>query len=139
MKVGFTGTQIGMSLRQKAALREFLLDLEIDEFHHGDCIGADEEAHRLLLDLRPSSLPTIVIHPPINPAKRAYCRRFSSPGIKIVELNPQDYIERNHSIVDAVHGLIVAPKSDAEELRSGTWATYRYAKKIGKLTMVLLR
>ena len=33
--------------------------------------------------------------------------------------------------------LIGMPKSEFEELRSGTWATIRYAKKIGIKVMII--
>jgi hypothetical protein len=43
-KIGFTGTQDGMTDQQKSMLRD-LLDGGTGEFHHGDGIGADSEAH----------------------------------------------------------------------------------------------
>jgi hypothetical protein len=42
--IGFTGTRQGMTAEQKSALRN-LLDGGAGDFHHGDCIGADSEAH----------------------------------------------------------------------------------------------
>jgi len=136
MKLGFTGTQIGMSDFQLERLRHFLADARDPnhenierEFHHGDCIGADEEAHRLAYLAGWS----IVIHPPTNTSKRAYCRDLAT------YLPPKPYLERNHDIVDACDILIVAPKSNNEELRSGTWATYRYAIKKGKPVKMLPR
>ena len=44
---------------------------------------------------------------------------------------------RNHKIVGAVHLLIATPKTDKEELRSGTWATIRYAKKVRLSTCIV--
>lgn len=135
MKIGFTGTQIGMSLGQMKALnyelakmREFGTDT-IHEFHHGDCIGSDSEAHEIALWLGYQ----IVIHPPNNPIKRAYCGNWTHRAIEA------DYLVRNHNIVNSVEILIVAPKMNVEELRSGTWATYRYAKKMGKRIIMLER
>ena len=65
--IGFTGTQQGMTLRQKQQLNEILRDL-YDKgnrwFHHGDCIGADAEAH----DIATAIGYHILVHPPINPA-----------------------------------------------------------------------
>lgn len=130
MIIGYTGTQLGMSDRQKAGLRTHLLLAEPgSEFHHGDCTGGDEEAHAIALEcgLR------VVIHPPINPNKRAFCK-----GAAVV-LESKDYIPRNHDIVDASQLLIAGPKTNDEELRSGTWATVRYARKTGKQRLLLTR
>lgn len=128
MKVGFTGTQIGMSERQKVALRAELA--KATEFHHGDCVGADAEADQIARELGTK----IHIHPPINPSKRAFCYRLGDV------IWPEDeYLARNHDIVNATRELIAAPKSDREELRSGTWATIRYASRMGKVVRILSR
>lgn len=128
MIIGFTGTQRGLSATQHAALVEFFSKTEVTEFHHGDCIGADAEAH----DIATEYGIRIVIHPPLFAGKRA-CKSAD------VVLPPLSYLERNHAIVDAVELLVVAPESNKEELRSGTWATYRYAKKLNKPRLVLHR
>lgn len=140
MKVGFTGTQKGMSKEQRRALaqtfKELYIDNDFDEFHHGDCIGADEEAHDLVRELFcgdalvPNGNVEIIIHPPIVYSKRACC-----DGDDILE--PKPYLERNHGIVDATEMLIACPKEYEEQLRSGTWATVRYARKRGKWIVVV--
>ncbi len=119
MKVGFTGTQFGMTERQKlrviGALKALSAPSPIDEFHHGDCTGADVQFHQIVNDYERT-----YIHPPEDSKKRAWCS--SSHILKV-----KPYIERNHDIVDAVNVLIATPRTDYEELRSGTWATIRYA------------
>lgn len=123
IKVGFTGTQVGMTEKQKKNFRILFLELynnyEKIEFHHGDCVGADKDAH----DIVKMFGGFIVIHPPIMSIKRAFCK-----GDKILER--KEYLERNHDIVNETDILIVAPESNHQVLRSGTWATYRYAKKV---------
>ena len=52
-------------------------------------------------------------------------------------LPPKDYLDRNHDIVDQTDLLIATPKENTEVLRSGTWATIRYAKKINKPTWII--
>ena len=43
MIIGFTGTQLGMSRQQKVSVMKAMVDLDITELHHGDCLGADSE------------------------------------------------------------------------------------------------
>ncbi len=129
MKVGFTGTLSGMNDRQALKLAGFLRALSvpspIDEFHHGDCTGADEQFHKIVGDYERT-----YIHPPEDSKKRAWC---SSDHI----LKPKPYLDRNHDIVDATDVLIATPRTNHEELRSGTWATIRYAIKKEKKLIVI--
>lgn len=130
MRIGFTRTQIGMSQHQKEQFVLKLLELGITEFHHGDCTGADSEAHDIVREFFPDV--KIHIHPPIISTKRAYKNGD-------VMHNAAGYLERNHYIVDNAECLIGAPKTDVEELRSGTWSTTRYARKVNKLHFILVR
>jgi len=133
--IGFTGTREGMSEFQKRKLRVYLESAVVtagrtgDEvvFHHGDCLGADAEAHEIAHSLGIE----IVIHPPIVQRMRAFC--------KGIYLAPMDYLERDRHIVDSTIGMIAAPKSNKEEKRSGTWYTVRYARKTGKTVILLSR
>lgn len=113
--VGFTGTRQGMTTKQVAAVAEAMRPF--DWLHHGDCLGADAEAHRIAVD---AGLKTAG-HLPISRAMRAFCK------FDVIH-EPKDYLTRNHDIVDATEAMIAAPKSRAEDLRSGTWATIRYAR-----------
>lgn len=121
MIVGFTGTQYGMTEYQARQFITILQKFSIDEFHHGMCIGADEVAERLVR----TNFPHIPVHghPPKITAKKS---RTSEPNYIYA---PKDYLDRNHDIVDACHLLIATPFTLNEELRSGTWATIRYAWK----------
>lgn len=127
MKVGFTGTQIGVTQPQLEVLRDMLsLPRTGDQFHHGDCIGADADAAWVA-----SSFGYwVVAHPPTDPIKRA----FSKYNNEILPEYP--YLTRNRHIVDACDQLIATPKQMFEELRSGTWATVRYAE--GKIKVVII-
>ena len=54
--VGFTGTRQGMTDDQKCALRKLLSEIARNGsfpllFHHGDCVGSDEEAHEIAVGL----------------------------------------------------------------------------------------
>lgn len=124
--VGFTGTRKGMSERQKNKLVEIFTDFRNggDQivFHHGDCEGSDAEADLIARNFKAE----IHIHPPNNPKNRAFCYQ---EGDHIYPEKP--YLVRDRDIVDAVQMMLAAPKDDKrEEFRgSGTWASYRYAKK----------
>ena len=118
MKVGFTGTQKGMTGAQKVAFRNLVSKFRAKEFHHGDCIGADADAHDIARELG----IYIVGHPPKDPKKRA----FKECDV----LRPEyEYITRNHHIVDETRYLVATPAEYEEQLRSGTWSTVRYGRK----------
>jgi len=119
-KAGFTGSQHGMSAAQEASLASSLA--HYTELHHGDCIGADAVAHSIAADLD----MRIIVHPPSNDSKRAYCRYADE------ELVPRPYLKRNRDIVDACDHLFATPNTRQEVLRSGTWATIRYARRVEK-------
>ena len=120
MKIGFTGTQQGMTDAQVATVASLLQVYQPTEFHHGDCIGADTDADAIVRMVCPEA--EVHVHPPIKPQKRAFCKFYA--------LYPEkDYISRNHDIVDAVKLVIATPEQVEEQKRSGTWATIRYSRK----------
>ena len=128
MKVGFTGTQSAINQYQIDVLTKVLTSLKsrgANEFHNGDCIGADAEASKIAKNLGYK----IIIHPPLNSVKRAWSDYDDARPAK-------EYLERNHDIVDETDIMIGTPKG-LEELRSGTWATIRYAKKQGKDIVII--
>ena len=150
MNIGFTGTQQGMTDSQKNTVKELIVKIQetTDKvtLHHGDCVGSDADAHAIASSLGCS----IIIHPPLNPVKRAFCikesvvidKRSSALREENGEINivlpPKDYLDRNHDIVDSTEAIIVCPFDSVEQLRSGTWATWRYAKKKGKPIFLVL-
>lgn len=127
MNIGFTGTQVGMTDKQKAVFTTFRE--RITEFHHGCCIGADYDAHKIVQN---NQYVKIILHPPENNIKMAM-NIFGHETRK-----PKPYLIRNHDIVDESELLIATPKENLEQLRSGTWATIRYAIKKGKPVVIIL-
>lgn len=126
MIVGFTGTQQGMTEAQRVQFTDFMTKVATTgEFHHGDCIGADAQAHEIVRELG----WTVYLHPPTDPKKRAN---------KVGDwwARPKPYLDRNHNIVDMCEMLVACPKGP-EEIRSGTWSTVRYARKTSRLCMIL--
>lgn len=127
MKLGITGTRHGASIKQIHKLIEFLKKNKIKELHHGDCLGVDMQSHFLTCFLQPNC--KIIVHPPIKNDWRAGCKG----DIIKKEL---DYKVRDKNIVNSVDLLIGCPQTDYEILRSGTWATIRYAKKINRKCII---
>jgi len=125
--VGFTGTREGMTGEQEGTVSQLINDLGTTQFHHGDCEGADLQAAMIAADDWGIKL---VVHPPENDKLRAWCYAD-------VLHDPKPYLDRNRDIVDACDVLLAAPKGYEEELRSGTWATIRYAQKVGKPVKII--
>lgn len=127
--IGITGTQRGMSKNQAHQLTMLLDKLyKLYSPHgevwlaHGDCLGVDCEAHYIAKDIGYH----IRVHPPSNIKKRANCQGADSM------MPPQIYSIRNHDIVRTCDYLIVVPYQQIEIVRSGTWATLRYARQRDK-------
>jgi len=155
--IGFSGTQSGMSQGQKANFKYFLNQFNCISFSHGDCTGADYEAHGIveqyfetLLAHHPDCEPKIVVRPAINPMKRAYVLGrehqflvggFIKDGIIYEQVSPAKYLERNKHIVETTDLLLACPKEQEMTMRSGTWATIRFAwsqvSKTGKRVIVI--
>lgn len=72
----------------------------------------------------------VVIHPPKDESKRAFSIADEVRGAK-------PYLQRNKDIVDETDVLIATPKGNEEELRSGVWATIRYARKQKKKIVII--
>ena len=137
IKVGFTGTQHGMSPLQHRKLAAILRGLDVSEFHHGDCIGSDAEAHAIAQSLG----IRMVVHPPENDAKRAFVTLSRGTAQRHADdiRVPRPYLKRNHDIVSACKLLIAAPKQHREQRRSGTWATIRFAKFSYGVEVVIIK
>lgn len=127
MRVGFTGSRKGMTMSQHEQLARVLAWLrsgwqfesgEPLEFHHGNSpeLGADQQAAAIAVRL----------------------------GYTEYRHNPEDrsssaMLQRNREIVQSIDILVAAPEYNAEKLRSGTWATVRYARAAGLPIVMLSR
>ena len=128
--IGITGSRHGCTPTQWVGLvHELAKGIRRDVcFHHGDCVGVDAEAHQIAVRFG----FTIVVHPPVVPMFRAYTSADE-------RLREKPYLARNYDIVQAVRLLIVVPSGpEADNPRSGTWATYRMAVKAGVETAVIM-
>jgi hypothetical protein len=130
MKIGFTGTRTGMTEVQKRRLAEMFRTLRPLELHHGDCVGADDEAANIS-QTACELPPDIHCHPPINESNRAF-NRWSK-----VTHERKTYLERNRRIIDRTDVLIAAAVSKPLPETGGTRYTVDYAQKRGRPVCVI--
>jgi hypothetical protein len=132
MKVGFTGTRSGMTDYQKALIKKELESAWANHpdlmVIHGDCIGADADFDEIAMNL---GIPR-EIFPCHLSSMRAWRNKYGA----ICTREPIAPLKRNERIVEAVDILIAAPYSSEEQVRSGTWHTIRYARKIKKQHLI---
>lgn len=121
MRIGFTGTRDGMTISQKWMISKLLLQHTPEWVHHGSCVGADHEFHKIARRLGFK----IKGHPPINTSLMALLD-FDD------ENEPKSYLVRNADIVNETDHLIACPKESSIQFKGGTWGTYHYANRRDK-------
>ena len=121
--VTFTGTRWGMTKQQQSRVRQLLRRLSPEEVHHGMCIGADAEFHQIV---RTVCKRRTHIHGWPQSIDRTLRAKGLSPDSLHKEMPP---LERNKAMVSHADVVIATPKEKTQILRSGTWATIRYAVK----------
>ena len=128
IRIGFSGTREGMSAKQLSVFSTLLHtkfdDDKTSEFHHGDCVGADTEAHRLAEKIG----YCIIIHPPLDRKMQAY-------NTARYHRHPMPYKARNRAIVLACDLLIACPKDDSE--KGGTWNTINWARMYSRSHIII--
>jgi len=123
---GFTGTRLGMTDVQRLKMMTILGQHE-GEFHHGDCVGSDAEAHDLVQSFM--GRYQIHVHPPVDDTLRAW-------KIGQVTHPVAPYLKRNKDIVNMSDFLIATPAS--KQAKGGTWHAINYAMSIGKHFLIIL-
>lgn len=131
IKIGVTGTRLGMTVVQQVRGLELLTaitkQIEVcPELHHGDCVGADEQLHDMAESLRYWT----VAHPPT-------VERYRSHRIADVIRAPKPYLVRNEDIVDETELLLAFPAGTKGSASGGTWYTVRYARKVGRRLVIV--
>jgi hypothetical protein len=126
MKIGFTGTRKGLTTEQYSMVKWLFEQFKPTEFHHGDCIGCDEQAAMLARE----ATIHIVKHPPVNQHQQANSKADETRKRRA-------YLKRNHNIVDETDIMIATPGEAKEIIRSGTWATIRYARNQNKRIIII--
>lgn len=136
--LGVTGNREGMTERQLEFTTLFLNALTDHRYlslHHGDCVGADEQAHDMFMRsarIHHRSV-AVVVHPPTKPDYRAW-----KTGDEVYVLPEADYLVRNRHIVDACDFLLVFPRPDGVyPSEGGTGYTWKYAIRQHKPHLVV--
>ena len=128
MRVGITATRQGLAPLQAVRLYRVLKALKGTDpiLAHGDCVGGDAQAHTIARWLEYD----IIVYPGNMDKLRAFCE-----GDVVKE--PKRNLDRNKDIVEFCGVLIVLPNGFTEQIRSGTWSTFRYARSVKKPLVVI--
>jgi len=133
ISIGFTGTREGFTGPQVKSFKDLLADLvslhPAADFHHGDCEGADAEAHDIVRAL----CPAWIIH--IHPGPEGDRHRAGRAGDKLYA--PKGHFARNRDIVNASSLVIGVSKTPHRLELGGTWYTLDFAKKSKVQTKVI--
>ena len=131
MKLSITGTRRGLSDFQFNFINDFIFNnKEVNTVVHGAAHGVDSELHRI------AYMGGVGIE--IYPANDVPSNLPNLEYAEDIVIHPYGTaLERNKLIVCRGDMLIGFPKQDYEELRSGTWAAIRYARKIDKPRLIV--
>lgn len=135
MIISFTGTQVGMTDKQKGTLRNRIKALHPLLFVHGGCVGSDDEADAIAAS---EGVDRLIIVGPYGP-KRVWDSGWINRGSNFIikDLKVSSPLKRNPIIVRAGVMLIACPQQEHEVTRSGTWTTVRIARRLGKAVEVI--
>lgn len=130
--IGFTGTRLGMTLRQSVVVSKLLNVLYFSEIHHGGCYGADFDFHEIALrNSKCQAHVRIYVHPGKGAMNQSRHFLSESPYWQrnIIVLPEVEYLLRDRIIVNESDLLIACPHGKTELTRSGTWFTVRRARE----------
>lgn len=129
LSLGFTGTRKEFVNIQYWKLIEVMeiLSATYGVLHHGGCVGADTVAHMLAHQFRMKT----EVHPADMAGMQGLC---PNPSVRHEAKPP---LARNKDIVRVSNLLLAAPSTFDEVMRSGTWATIRYARE-AKLPIIIV-
>lgn len=130
--LGFTGSREGPTEEQKATWEKMTIWLSGIGMHNGCAVGSD----RYVLENLPAVSSCSLW--PANLDGSTWAKDFAKRHLATEILPILSPLDRNKYIVSHSHGLIAFPSTDTEVLRSGTWATIRYARKTKKPVLYVL-
>ena len=127
---GETGSRNGATQRQIASVAFLWAKYGIEELHDGDCKGVDSQLFSLAMIF---GVDHLVIHPPTNPANRAFCGQRSSAEKAVSSIRPEKpYFVRDRDVVEESEVMACVPDTPFEKEKGGTWYTIRHTRKQGK-------
>lgn len=132
MILGFTGThRVPLPEAQQRALVAYLIKDLPTTVLHGGAPGSDEMFHDLLAELAPETIVEIY---PGSADRYRYWHRRHPLGLHY----SQPPLVRDKLIARRCDRLLGCPAQVEEIIRSGTWATVRYARAAHKpITLIL--
>lgn len=135
MRIGITGTRDientapEANIVRKAMINEdwglSLGDEVVTQVTTGGAKGIDRLAFFMAIDIWPDAHHRVIL-PKVYNGEFVTAAFECRADVIYTGLEP---LERNHVILDHTDYLLAFPKTRKEVLRSGTWATIRYAKK----------
>ena len=135
MKLGFTGSRRGMTAAQAATFKRLISEENVTLFVHGDCVGADAEAHDMIEAIKPEV--NIVVAPSLNASLRAWCKPRTG-----VLCEARASVDRNRAIAIMCDELIAVPRKrlvpDGGFIpQSGTQQTIEFAQDNGRPVIII--
>lgn len=130
LTIAFTGTRVGMTVRQHRALEQLLETYPPEswiKFVHGGCVGADSQFHAYTT----AHLFRVHIYPSDIKGTQG-----ATDDAEYVH-TPLPALQRNRVMVEMADILFAAPQTLHEIVRSGTWSTVRHARAVGTPCIIL--
>ncbi len=129
--VGFIGVRGGLAYPQFRTASRLLVECDgpnaltgVEEVHRANDGWGDADFDRIFRWMTPT--PRVVIH------------EMPKPGQPVADPPISPAHNRNRQIVDSCNLLVACPPVEVEELRSRTWVAVRYARRVGKMVIIIL-
>ena len=132
MRIAMTGTQKGMNAFQMSECWILLHLFRPKEVHHGGCVGADKNFHDIVRHLPGPSLK-VHCHPAWDKVGDQMADCYGDKNYQ--SLPP--LVRNQEMVMQGVDGLWAFPHQERMIVRSGTWATVRYALKADRRVFVI--
>jgi predicted Rossmann fold nucleotide-binding protein DprA/Smf involved in DNA uptake len=133
LRYSFTGPARADGTWGTRKIRAALMELPLEhnmEFTTGGAFGVDTIAYFEAIGMYPDAKHRVCVPDgePYNSVISGHALEYDHEVIYV----PGGYMKRNDELVAQCDVLLAFPRSAEEELRSGTWATIRRARKAGK-------
>lgn len=130
--LAFTATRKGITLEQIQSAHEIVSVEEPTKFLHGCAEGGDRQLHDVATPGRRELCPSRK-----EQFRWALDNVVEGDEIRDIPTGKNPEITRNRRMVDRASVLVACPESATEIQRSGTWATIRYARTLGRRIAII--